>query len=226
MKYEHYQLHFICFAYKPSTINIKFQNLFTKKIAYGISQYNELINIFNTIEVKNSIADIHYGIYYDKHLLSFYIIDVTKDMIKQCIANHIYQGINAKIIPTINKVIFDERIMNIGISYKTYEAYCLNSFPVLIISKYLYVLENLAKILNKFKTISINDIETKADIYLVELNNYLKKHDQKTYEYMIYVGDGFNQQYIINYHLKNDLLENEAIVYNKGRIERIRIIEE
>ena len=43
---------------------------------------------------------------------------------------------------------------------------------------------------------------------------------------MIYVGDGFNQQYIINYHLKNDLLENEAIVYNKGRIERIRIIEE
>ena len=226
LNYEHYQLHFICFAYKPSTINIKFQNLFTKKIAYGISQYNELINIFNTIEVKNSIADIHYGIYYDKHLLSFYIIDVTKDMIKQCIANHIYQGINAKIIPTINKVIFDERIMNIGISYKTYEAYCLNSFPVLIISKYLYVLENLAKILNKFKTISINDIETKADIYLVELNNYLKKHDQKTYEYMIYVGDGFNQQYIINYHLKNDLLENEAIVYNKGRIERIRIIEE
>lgn len=226
LNYQHYHLNLICFAYKPSSVNIKFQNLFTKKITYGILQYNELINVFNTIEVKNVIADMHYATYFESHLLSFYLIDVNEQMIDKMLNNHLYQGVKANQIPRITKVIFNEKLMNIGTSYTSYEPYCLKSFPVLIISKYRYILERIAKILQNYKTVSINNIDIEADIYLVEINHYLKKHDNRVYEYIIYVADGFNQQYIINYHLKNDLLENEAIAYNKGKIERIRIIEE
>lgn len=222
--YEIYNISILTITNKPSMLYSKILLSFNYRITIGISDENELINVFNTSQIRN--CDLNDACLVKlKNMLNFQMITINEDYSVLLDKQFNYEK---KLIKTMPKTVYLSQYrdsnLTIGISYRDYEFYQITKFPILIISNSLKMLKHLKKIINMQNV----ECEINADtdhVGMYETSKYLSLMNKREYELNIWVGNGFNSQYIFTLNGVKDIKSNEAYIICEDNLERIKLIE-
>lgn len=206
---EH-NIHLILFTTTFNTLHYQEQALIHQKVSLLNINKNELISIF---ELNQKIFQNKkgYGLIKKENILEFKYCDISTNEINTMIENHnmIYGSEKLYKLPYIPENIYlndykDSKNI-FGINIETYEWVCVTD-KIVLCGLYTDLIEKYSNLYN------IKAIQTE------NINFYIKQNYS-----ILWVGPGYLRQYFIPVEYKNDLNENEAIFFRRGKISKIRL---
>ncbi|MDY5251330.1 MAG: FtsK/SpoIIIE domain-containing protein [Erysipelotrichaceae bacterium] len=224
MNHESYKATILIIAYNTSAISARCLNLINERISIGIKDKNELINIFNSNEASELDIEQSYGFCKDEHILPFIEILTNKQALLDLIAKQCQpKQSKIKVMPQKILANMQKSKLFIGISYSSYDNIHIDSFPLLVISKQPACIAKFIMICHQQGIKISKDLTEPSNVYIMAYKDYLKMIDEHYYEYRLWIGPGFKDQYLFNYHVKKDLVHDEGYLEYQGQIERVKL---